>query len=504
MKTKRTTALTAIATSAFLYVPSMHASLAVAEESAGSAVATGVPVAVPVAIAVVSAAAVAGAVKVGLRTHERRQAEQERYSSWIQGNLTGTIDWDSLSEGASEFGLEPVAASSAESVPPMFACSEDETLFGGDSNGNRSAAEKLDSIDDLESFRSKDSTVNELLSWGGIDSSASQATGGQASAAANAKANASVARPPRVARPAFRAEYTSGGTYIPRHAGKQGQSGSNMANNTFINNLEFRYSDILGDVRNPWREEPCHLANPVAARLDMIIPLVGSQAPAKADAEGAKAPAQRSDAAKPVHSANVENHPAASLRYPEMTADDKVEKALANRKSLADAAAEIARVGKISAMASAATATALRGSGAHAVVREQPASSARSNDVVPVKRGPGFVDVNDDTFVRSGAAVASSAGSSRYTLRDNLPVADGRSISCTDSISDFACNIVSKTYRTQGDMVMVEYSQSPYGWSDARKDDTRASHTSDRNRSRSFASSLNLRPAAALGSLPLV
>lgn len=90
---KQTTALSTIATSAFLYVPSMHTSLAFAEGASASSAASS-PLAelasvAPFAIAISSAVAVVSAVGIGMELYKRRQLEQERYMSWVSDNLTG-------------------------------------------------------------------------------------------------------------------------------------------------------------------------------------------------------------------------------------------------------------------------------------------------------------------------------------------------------------------------------------------------------------------------------
>ena len=504
---KQTTALTAIATSAFLYVPSLHVPLAFAEGSAGSASAVAsaaapdvMGIVAPAAIAVATAAAVAGAVGIGVQSRKRRQLEQERYMSWIQGNLTGAdlTGWDDLAAFPDYHDDEP-DGHAIESMPHI------------DEIHEKNHGETIDCIDDLKSFRSSNSTVNELLSWGGVDRLSNQSfgkgmpnvNGNAAGAGSGAGAGASRAAKgaSRLAQRStprqFRPEYTAGGTYIPRHAGKKARPASSMSNNTFISRLESQYADVLGAVGAPIANPPQQVANAAAARLDMIIPTIGHSNFGKIDA--ARHP--------------VGKRPAITVQHSQMTSADKVASALANKKSLEEAAAEIAKAGKISARASAATATALRNAGMHAVVRNHPDMKARANDVVPVKRGPGFVDVNDDTFVRVGAGSAAagmpeSARLSSYQLDNSLPAANGRAVSCTDSISDFACNVISKTYFTQGDMVKVEYSQgSPKwdgDWQPGSESARRRSYDIEREKSRSLTSGIHLRPAVALASVPLV
>ncbi len=533
---KQTTALSTIATSAFLYVPSMHTTLAFAEggstTSNGASALTELASVAPFAIAISSAVAIASALGIGMELHKRRQQEQERYMTWVSDNLTGasSIDWSALSKQADEheevslISDEQGSSVAEEQTTPTLEVQEQpmsvsqcETVIETNDANNKTS---INSSPNLEVANAKvttpdvtratslpkeqsaeqaatssekpNSTVNDLLSW----DKNSRTTG------------------------SFRPEYTAGGTYIPRHAVKRDNQAeskiSNMSNNTFINNLESKYSDILGDVRNPWNEEPKHLANPVAAKIEMNVPLINDPSkPMQTLQDTPKATVtleqEKQYSEKPAYQATAKKSG--------MTSADKVASALANKKSLEDAATEIAKVGKISALASAATATALRNAGVHAVVRNTPDMAEHANESVPIKRGPGFVDVNDNTFIRTGgkvsklsasipstsasAAVSHTPNTSQYTLNDNLPVADGRVLSCTDSISDFRCNIVSKTYRTQGDMVQVEYSQSRTSDNKMSAESSgRIRRESSRDKTISFAS--GIRPAVALASVPLI
>ena len=545
---KQTTALSTIATSAFLYVPSMHTSLAFAEGASASSAASS-PLAelasvAPFAIAISSAVAVVSAVGIGMELYKRRQLEQERYMSWVSDNLTGvnSINWSALSE---HLDKQDQAVSNPEEINPV--CSKEQPTANKEikeqsvndlepnyiTDDSSSDTDKSQSINTFSKkvtssdkpcvtaaqaeedanpqeyslpYSDKDnSTVNDLLSW----DKNSHATG------------------------SFRPEYTAGGTYIPRHAVKKDKEAvSNMSNNTFINNLESKYADILGDVRNPWREEPKHLANPVCAKIEMSVPLIDDPyKPAQLSSQVSRQAPEQTSVVSPKAAIDQSKQ---SLNKPVihdtkkrsgMTSADKVASALANKKSLEDAATEIAKVGKISALASAATATALRNAGVHAVVRNSQDMIEHANDAVPIKRGPGFVDVNDNTFIRTdgkvskklssipqmgtSASVSNVSNMSQYTLKDNLPVSDGGVLSCTDSISDFRCNIVSKTYCTQGDMVQVEYSQAQP--SDKTGENLSVLHSGSNNRYRressrdktiSFAS--GIRPAVALASVPLI
>lgn len=540
---KQTTALSTIATSAFLYVPSMHTSLAFAEGASATSAATS-PLAeltsvAPFAIAISSAVAVVSAVGIGMELYKRRQLEQERYMSWVSDNLTGvnSIDWSALSEHLDKQDesvsnpeeINPVCAKeqstankeikeqSTNNLQPNY-ITDDSSSDTDKSQSINTFSEKITSSDKpcvtpsqteedanskefLSNSDKDNSTVNDLLSW----DKNSHTTG------------------------SFRPEYTAGGTYIPRHAVKKDKEAvSNMSNNTFINNLESKYADILGDVRNPWREEPKHLANPVCAKIEMSVPLIDD--PYKSSQVSGQAP-NHTPVVSPKTAISQNKQPLnkpvihETKKRSGMTSADKVASALANKKSLEDAATEIAKVGKISALASAATATALRNAGVHAVVRNSQDMRDHANDAVPIKRGPGFVDVNDNTFIRTdgkiskklssipqmgtSASVSNVSNMSQYTLKDNLPVSDGRVLSCTDSISDFRCNIVSKTYCTQGDMVQVEYSQAQP--SDKTGANLSVLHSGSNNRYRressrdktiSFAS--GIRPAVALASVPLI
>lgn len=274
------------------------------------------------------------------------------------------------------------------------------------------------------------------------------------------------------------------GGYVPKHAVLR-----DATNDTFITNLEDRYSSILavpsgdGSGESDAGQAPGSLSNRMGA----------PDAWASGDSDD-PVPVSRLDSVIPSidRAASGYGEPSRSL---EMTSADKVANALADRKSLEDAAAEIARAGKISSQASrasAASAKALKDSGSHAVVRNGDVSAEA---VIPVNRGPGFVDVNDGTFIREGVAVRVRESRPSPGTRMDGPddTVAFRDISCTDSISDFPYSVLRRTYYTQGDMVRVEYPESkPSAGAEAGDPKSRTS------------AGACLQAAAVLSSLPLV
>jgi len=149
--------------------------------------------------------------------------------------------------------------------------------------------------------------------------------------------------------------------------------------------------------------------------------------------------------------------------------DDSFAKVMAEfskRKAREAVAAEIAEAGKRAEQATAQAALAIKSAGQHAAFDVK--AQEKADPVVPVRRGPGFVDVNDNTFVRN---------SSRAMPRVSYPLkkaagAEGLSqpssrfpqAYVTDAISDFPLHEMNKTYLTQGDMVSVQYGYGS-GWS---------------------------------------
>lgn len=489
---KRTTALATIATSSLAYVPTAFA--AGSSDAASTSTISGP--AFGVTLAVVSAAAVAGFVGWGMEIRKRHEIEGDKYSSWMRNSLTGSeIDSWEINEllGVEREHPETEAAGACGAAGAVSA----------------EAAVEAPGIDVVEvEADSSDSTVNDLLEQGlwsrnlpkieeGLQpGSADDELDGEAEPVSiGAHTRDAVAR--RKAQAGGNAHAGAGmhavvsngrdAPYVPKHAAPR-----NAANDTFITNLEDRYSGILQSSRDA--EEADGTASMDVAAIASACP--EARAAQELDAHEIldsmipqidRKPAVRAEDAEP-------SDPSKSM---EMTSADKVASALADRKSMEDAAAEIARAGKISARASEATARALKDSGFHAVVRGN--ASRDDEDVVPVSRGPGFVDVNDGTFIREGAAVGipESSPASEGQLGARIPAAPAvRSVSCTDSVSDYPYSILHRTYFTQGDgMVRVEYPQSRPSTEDAQ----------ERSRPRSAASaSACLQSAAVLSSLPLV
>lgn len=488
---KRTTALATIATSSLAYVPTAFA--AGSSDAASTSTISGP--AFGVTLAVVSAAAVAGFVGWGMEIRKRHEIEGDKYSSWMRNSLTGSeIDSWELNELLGVEGEHP-------ETEPAGTC-------GAAGAVSAEAAVESPGIDAVEDVaESGSSTVNDLLEQGLWSRNLPTIEDGQQlaspddelegeaepvfvgahtrDAVARRKAQA-VGKAPAGADAHAAVSDGQDVPYVPKHAAPR-----NAANDTFITGLEDRYSSILQAPRDveeadgtasmdasamasAYSETRAARELDVHAVLDSMIPSIDRQA---ARAEGTR--------------------PSAPSRSMEMTSADKVASALADRKSMEDAAAEIARAGKISAQASEATAKALRDSGFHAVVRGK--GSGDEGAVVPVSRGPGFVDVNDDTFIREGAVgkVPVSRPASEGQLGARIPAAPSvRSVSCTDSVSDYPYSVLHRTYFTQGDgMVRVEYPQSRPSSEEAQ----------ERSKSRSAASaSACLQSAAVLSSLPLV
>lgn len=153
---------------------------------------------------------------------------------------------------------------------------------------------------------------------------------------------------------------------------------------------------------------------------------------------------------------------------PSIDGDDsfaRAMKAVSRRREREAVAAEIAEAGKRAEQATAQAALAVKSAGQHAAYDVK--AQEKADPVVPVRRGPGFVDVNDSTFVRSGSRgvphvvypIKKAAGAEG--LSQGVPVYPQTYV--TDAVSDFPMREMNMTYFTQGDMVNVQYGYGS-GW----------------------------------------
>ena len=162
---------------------------------------------------------------------------------------------------------------------------------------------------------------------------------------------------------------------------------------------------------------------------------------------------------------------------PAATAADKVADALADMRAREAAVAEIAAAGRAAGLATAQAALAAKSAhigGKHVAGGRHIAISSTfgqaDQPVVPIRRGPGFVDVNDDTFVRVGAVAVSKqptpdadAKSYETVHIGSVHVASGKPAHARDSYNS-----------TQGDLLGFRYpsNRNPEPFTLAQSPDT--------------------------------
>lgn len=158
----------------------------------------------------------------------------------------------------------------------------------------------------------------------------------------------------------------------------------------------------------------------------------------------------------------VDQYMLARHEFPDASAAE-IDEMLAKHKAREAAAAEIAAAGKRAEQATAQAALAVKSAGYHAAIDVK--AQDKEEPFVPVHRGPGFVDVNDQTFIRNSSRQMPriSFPQKKAAGAENLSTGLGGVMHAytTDAVSDFPLHEMNKTYYTQGDMVSVNYSYGP-------------------------------------------
>ena len=210
----------------------------------------------------------------------------------------------------------------------------------------------------------------------------------------------------------------SAGTYIPAHARGINIASPDVTTGDMLNKLEEKYSDII--------HKSTGLPRVIEIPYVSDAPVTGYRASHVVEREADEAPAVETgrvfvhSLVEPARFGEHSNEKVARLvprvnQYrlapkPGDTADippevaAEIDAVMAEVEARENAAREIARAGIASGRATAQAAKAVRAAGAH--VAYDAARRDKELPAVPVRRGPGFVDVNDNTFSRSGALVA--------------------------------------------------------------------------------------------------
>ncbi len=564
---KHTTALAAYATSAFLFVPSAFAEEGAAVAQSGGNMA--VTVGEPIAIAAASAIAVAALVKLKITDNKYKRLEADYCKFRMEMGFNGRID---ESEFGQYFDDDRENARFAEDLPEieqdgMDSSGVDEQVIVSNAASDSAVLDMETSNEGVEA--SEDNPDNSIVAAYGAadandtapttgavasDSDASQAGNSAArshSANRNAVAQGTEAQAVQAAKSQTTDEVhsqieipvVSGGehTYTPKHVRRAVQQGdsvtqSKMKPDDLLDSLESNFSDILSipkhandiDVTDPI-EADAKYSNAVAqsvasgaeasgqdqknkSAIDAKLPEIADNGASGTGAEAVAASnGGTGSAMKPSETFAQELDEAMPGRRVERS-EQQVASDLEKRKSLG-ALSEVEAAGLAAGRATSQAALAAKSAaGNHAAVVVAPSDSERP--IIPVRRGPGFVDVCDGTFVkgdgaaRMRAAEAAEAEAMRNqgrslvedtgkqtALGQKVPSIAYARVNSTDSISDFPYSTLNKTYYTQGDMVRVEYP----GQNNRTNGGDRQGETG-----KTFAELSGLSPVAVLASLPIV
>ncbi|MGI6218220.1 MAG: hypothetical protein ACOYIK_11495 [Coriobacteriales bacterium] len=420
---KHATALASYATSALVFVPSAFA----AGESGAASAATSI--AEPVSLAIVSAVAVCGYVGWVKKSNDYRRLDEEYCRYKMQMGFAGRddgmeegidsvdqlksqpshsrVEWSS--DAYSRRHLDKVPASSSESSTAKTDDSpSDSAIFG--------AAAHRNILNNIVPFVDEVGDGDERALFGYQPENGNNETTEIPALDENGNSEGQ------------KEEVVSGPVeYVPRHLKKSEavtDQKVDIDSSDMISALENNFGNILDSS-----EEADESASEVVS----------------SDGDEDQVPAVELDEVGEGYRINAEPIEKVSARLDRQKLHNRFED-------------DVSDAGRRSQLATAAAAMAAKAIGNHAAQLSASAES-ESKPYIPIKRGPGFVDVNDSTFVKEGSNAVSKAAN----LDGKVPsVAGGRYVSSTDSISNFPYSEVRKTYYTQGEMVPVQYPRESF------------------------------------------